>query len=181
MARNGDLVTNTDNARIHARLDGRCTSTRVKRLEGEISAPEWISAPQSEGACPDDALTPEQFTYLAPDGELECDPATLTLKGTWKNLTVKSKLKLAEGQKYFAVAGNELYGWYQNDGTGWVALLDTFLPMATATQTGQTATTLVDPLDITEIPGIEFYIGIGTDAEEMLLNKRYCGAFKVAP
>ncbi|MCL2830230.1 MAG: fibronectin type III domain-containing protein [Betaproteobacteria bacterium] len=181
MARNGDLVTNTGNAKIHAMLDGRCTSTRVKRLEGNISAPEWITTPQPEGACPSDALTPEQSTYIVSDGELVCAPGSLSFKGIWKNLTVRSKLKLAGGQQYFAIAGNELYGWYQNDGAGWVALLGTFLPLATAAQTGQTATTLVDPLDISGITGIEFYIGIGTDPEEMLLNKRYCGAFKVAP
>ncbi|MCL2831478.1 MAG: Ig domain-containing protein, partial [Betaproteobacteria bacterium] len=178
-ARNGDLVTG--NGRIRATVDPVCTSTRVMILEGNVKAPEWILAPPPNTGCPADALTPQKGSFMASDGKLACPPSALSIKGTWAKLTVKHTQPLAAGQQLFAVAGHPVYGWFQNNGQGWMPLSDPFLPIGQATQTGSTTSTPVDRLDVRPILGTELYMGNGKDAEEMMRNGRYCGAFKVTP
>ena len=185
-ARNTDLVLNESHhlankiATIRARLDPICTSTRVTRLEGEISAPEWITRPMPSKGCPDDALTPEQESFQFP-GKLACNPSALRLHGTYLQLTVKRFQPLCKDQQFYVVAGNEIYSWWQNNRDGWAPLEDPFLPLETATETCPMTITLVDALDIRLIPGIELYIGYGSDADEMMMNQRYCGVFRAAP
>ncbi|MCL2830565.1 MAG: hypothetical protein FWD77_07510 [Betaproteobacteria bacterium] len=180
-ARNGDLVINEGNATIRVTVDPVCTSTRITVLEGKVDAPEWITSPMPASGCPEDALTPGQKSFMVHDGKLACPPAALTIKGGWSRLTVQQTQPLAAGQQLFVVAGHPLYGWYQNNGQGWMPLGDAFLPFSTASQTGPTTTTSVERLDVRPIIGTELYTGNGTSAEEMMMNGRYCGAFKVAP
>jgi len=180
-ARNGDLVMNEGNATIRATVDPNCTSTRITVLEGKVDAPEWIMSPMPSTGCPEDALTPKQGSFMVGDGKLACPPSALSIKGTWAKLTVKHTQSVAAGQEIFAVAGHPVYGWYQHNGQGWMPLSDPFLPFSTATQSGSTTSMPVDRLDVRPILGTELYVGNGKDAEEMMRNGRYCGAFKVAP
>jgi len=180
MARNGELVLNGGNATIRASLDPVCTSTRVSILGGEISAPDWITTPMPETGCPADALTPEQESFLLPDGELACAPASLKIKGSWANLTVDHTQEMAEGQQYFLVAGRLTDGWWMSNVLNeWKVLDDPFLPLATATQSGPMTLRLIEELG--SIPGTELYIGYGTDVEEMMMEGRYCGVLRLAP
>ncbi|MCL2831332.1 MAG: Ig domain-containing protein, partial [Betaproteobacteria bacterium] len=178
-ARNGDLVTG--NGRIRATVDPVCTSTRVMILEGNVKAPEWILAPPPNTGCPADALTPEQGQFILSGGKLACNAGALSLKGPYAHLTLKETQQLATGQQFFTVAGNAVYGWFQQSYLGWVPLGDPFLPLYTAGSPGPKTATLVDGLDLRGIPGIELYIGFGVNANEMLMNERYCGVFRVAP
>ncbi|MCL2830531.1 MAG: autotransporter-associated beta strand repeat-containing protein [Betaproteobacteria bacterium] len=180
-ARNGDLVKNEGYATIRASVDPNCTSTRVSLLEGKIEAPDWITAPMPSSGCPEDALTPGQGKFMVNDGRLACHPSALTIKGTWAKLRVQQTQDLKGGQQLFAVAGHPIYGWYQNNGQGWRSLDDPFLPMALTSESGPTTITPVDKLDVRPIAGTELYTGNGTSAEEMMANRRYCGAFRVAP
>ncbi|MCL2830587.1 MAG: hypothetical protein FWD77_07630 [Betaproteobacteria bacterium] len=186
-ARNGDLVTNASNsgnssvATIRATLDPVCTSTRITVLEGKVDAPDWMTSPMPSTGCPEDALTPKQGSFMVGDGKLACNPSALSIKGTWAKLTVKQSQSVAAGQQLFAVAAHPVYGWFQNNGQGWMPLGDPFLPIGQATQTGSTTSMPVDRLDVRPILGTELYVGNGKDAEEMMRNGRYCGAFRVTP
>ncbi|MCL2829504.1 MAG: autotransporter-associated beta strand repeat-containing protein [Betaproteobacteria bacterium] len=185
-ARNGDLAMNrptgsSTGGTIRASVDPVCTSTRIAILEGQVEAPEWIMAPMPETGCPDDALTPRQGSFMVGDGKLACPPSALSIKGTWAKLTVQQTQQLAAGQQIFAVAGHPVYGWYQNNGQGWMPLGEIFLPFSTASQTGPMTNKLVERLDLRPILGTELYTGNGKDADEMMRNGRYCGAFRVAP
>ncbi|MCL2830684.1 MAG: DUF1566 domain-containing protein [Betaproteobacteria bacterium] len=178
-ARNGDLVTG--NGKIRATVDPVCTSTRVMILEGDVKAPEWITSPMPASGCPEDALTPPKSRFMVSDGKLGCPPSALAIKGTWAKLTVKHTQNLSAGQQVFDVAAYAPAGWFQNGPQGWAALGDTFLPVDTATESGQRTTTLVNGLDVRGILGTELYTGHGANAEEMMGNGRYCGVLKVAP
>ncbi|MCL2831157.1 MAG: hypothetical protein FWD77_10580, partial [Betaproteobacteria bacterium] len=186
-ARNGDLVLNdshtgSTSATIRATVDPVCTSTRVTVLEGNVSAPEWITTPMPASGCPADALTPPKGSFMLSDGKLACPPSALTIKGTWVKLTLKHTQSLSAGQKIFAVAGYAPAGWFQNNGLrGWESLDNPLLPLDSAAGTGLMTETLVDGLDVRAIRGTELYTGHGTDVDEMMRNGRYCGVFRVAP
>ncbi|MCL2830122.1 MAG: hypothetical protein FWD77_05195 [Betaproteobacteria bacterium] len=184
-ARNGDLVMNKPGsgagATIRATLDPVCTSTRITVLEGKVDAPEWITSPMPATGCPADALTPKQGSFTVGDGKLACNPSALVLKGTYAKLGVQHTQELAAGQQVFIVAGHPLYGWYQNNGIDWMPLGEFFLPFSTASKTGPHTTAPVHDLDIRGIPWVELYTGHGKDADEMMMNKRYCGIFQAAP
>ncbi|MCL2831245.1 MAG: hypothetical protein FWD77_11030, partial [Betaproteobacteria bacterium] len=179
--RNGALVLNDNNATIRATVDPTCTSTHVTVLQGKVTAPSWITAPLPATGCPADAMTPPKSRYTFADGQLACNPSSLSLKGTYSSLSVKYTQALAAGQQCYVLAGSPAIGWFQETPQGWVPLEDAFLPLSTATQGGPQTTTVVNRLDVSSIPGTEVYFGCGTSAEEMLMNKRYCGLFKVAP
>ncbi|MCL2831263.1 MAG: hypothetical protein FWD77_11120 [Betaproteobacteria bacterium] len=184
-ARNGDLVvddshTGSTSATIRAMLDPVCTSTRITVLEGTVSAPDWIKSPMPASGCPADALTPGKGNFMVSNGKLACPPSSLEIKGNWAKLTVKHTQNLNAGQQVFDVA---TYGgaWFQNAPHGWAALGESFEPVDSATESGQRTTTLVNGLDVRGIPGTELYTGHGANADEMMMNGRYCGVFRVAP
>jgi len=179
-ARNGDLVMNEGNARIRATVDPVCTSTRITVLEGKVSAPDWITTPMPKDGCPEDALTPGKGNFMVSDGKFSCPPSALSIKGTWSKLTVKHTQNLNAGQQVFDVAA---YGgaWFQNGSHGWAVLGDNFEPVDSASGSGQKTTTLVNGLDVRGIPGTELYTGHGANADEMMMNGRYCGVFRVSP
>ncbi|MCL2829936.1 MAG: hypothetical protein FWD77_04260 [Betaproteobacteria bacterium] len=187
LARNTDLVLNesfsggSTSASIRASLDPVCTSTRVTILSGKVSAPEWIISPPPATGCPADALTPERSRYMVADGQLLCHPSALSLRGTYARLTVQHTQTLSLGAQYYTAAGYAPAGWFQNNAEGWSPLADPFLPLAIATGAGPMTLTLVDALDIRGIPGTELYIGLGGTADEMMMNRRYCGVFRAAP
>ncbi|MCL2831038.1 MAG: hypothetical protein FWD77_09955 [Betaproteobacteria bacterium] len=186
-ARNGDLVANaathgSTSTTIRASVDPVCTSTRVTVLEGEVSAPDWILTPPPNTGCPADALTPPQSRFMVSDGRLSCVPGALRIKGTYANLTLKETQNLGNGQQFFVVAGYAPAGWFQNNSvSGWILLQDPFLPLDTATGSGDRTEILVERLDIRAIPGTELYVGHGANVDEMMLNGRYCGVFRMAP
>ena len=184
MARNTDLVlkdASTTNATIRATFDPVCTTLRVAVQAGNPSVPAWMMSTPPAGTCPADALTPEQAQFLFP-GPIACDPSALVLKGTFAKLTLKHKQNLAVGQEYYVVAAHEAFGLFQNSAAhGWEPLSDPFGPHFVATAAGIQTMTLVDAMDISGLPDTEVYVGYGSDAEEMLMEGRYCGAFRIAP
>ncbi|MCL2829243.1 MAG: hypothetical protein FWD77_00715 [Betaproteobacteria bacterium] len=186
-ARNGELVLNASNTggnsttTIRATVDPVCTSTRIAVLEGQVSAPDWITSPMPATGCPSDALTPPRSSFMLSDGKLSCHPSALTIRGNYARLTLKQSQSLSAGQQFYAVAGYAPAGWFQNTSLGWAPLGNQFLPLFTATESGPATATLVDNLDIRAISGAELYSGFGANAEEMMMNGRYCGVFRVAP
>ncbi|MCL2830542.1 MAG: hypothetical protein FWD77_07395 [Betaproteobacteria bacterium] len=181
-ARNGQLVVNNGNGKIRVTVDPTCTSTRVSIVEGQVSAPSWITSPMPASGCPADAITPANGSFMVGSGKLACNPSALTIKGTWAKLTVKHTQNLNAGEQYFVVAGYAPAGWFQNNSLfSWQSLDDPLLPLFSASEAGSKTITLVDRLDIRDILGTELYVGDGSSEEEMMMNDRYCGVFRAAP
>ncbi|MCL2829244.1 MAG: hypothetical protein FWD77_00720 [Betaproteobacteria bacterium] len=186
-ARNGELVLDASNtggrsaATIRATVDSVCTSTRIAVLEGQVSAPDWMSSPMPATGCPADALTPPRGRFMLSDGKLSCNPSALTIRGNYARLTVKQTQNMSAGQPFYAVAGYAPAGWFQNTSMGWALFGNQFLLLFSATESGPATATLVDNLDIRAFPSTELYAGFGANEEEMMMNNRYCGVFKAAP
>ena len=180
--RNGEIIwTYGSPGSVNATIDPKCNSLHLIALEGETDIPPQYAAPLPTTNCPSQAMTPEQSSYMLKDGQLACDPSAVTIGGTYENLTVLHKLLLTDGQQYFVVAGHNSYGWFQNNGDGWDLLGDPFQPYITAAGDGPFTMPLIENLDISGLIGTELYVGIGTSAEDMMLNGKNSGHVIMEP
>ncbi len=187
VARNGDIVTAlTEQAGIRTRVNADCTSLSIVKNGGEIAAPAWMLASPPAGGCPSDALTPPTGAFAA-SGALACPKGeNLAITDTFRRLSLAPTFAPGAGQRIFfavrlpATDGNA-ESWFQFAGGGWQPLTD---PIATAGTApgGEISPWVLRYLDVGGLPsGTELYLGYGDDADEMSVNRRYCGLFRIAP
>ncbi len=187
-ARNGDIVrTDGNNSRIFARTDSVCTSTRISVEAGKISAPAWMTHPHSGGGCAADALTPPRPHYVLNDGALDCPATVFSIRGIYRSLNLTGTLSFKADQQVFYVAyipatESNAEMWFQaTRNHGWLPFGAPFEPFDSTSDSGVRELTLLSQLDVSGLPAnTELYLGFGNNAEEMMINKRYCGFFTLA-